>query len=170
MPGRAVGISSRTMRHRCKGGGGAPPRRAARDESGICETRAGLGAAGNCGLGRVASAAVPGRVNTRFMNVNKRTRGGSVGEGAAGAARPTTRLSTLQPSQAKLSFRPRGHRTGVHTGANSTPLTRGSHKPDHANLRGHALPLVVPAPTQKQRAWPTSLRSSPRSSDIAPPP
>ena len=80
------------------------------------------------GLGRVASAAVPGRVNTRFMNVNKRTRGGSVGEGAAGAARPTTRLSTLQPS-----------------------CTHAKHKPI-MNLRVHALPLVVPAPTQKQRA------------------
>lgn len=96
------------------------------------------------GAGCVGSCSGP-REYARFMNVNKRTRGGSVGEGAAGAARPTTRLSTLQPSHA-------------------------THKPDHANLRVHALPLVVPAPTQKQRAWPTSLRSSPRSSDIAPPP
>ena len=120
------------------------------------------------GAGCVGSCSGP-REYARFMNVNKRTRGGSVGEGAAGAARPTTRLSTLQPSQAKFSFRHRGHRTGVHTGANSTPLTRAPTNP-HANLRVHALPLVVPAPTQKQRAWPTSLRSSPRSSDIAPPP
>ena len=122
------------------------------------------------GAGCVGSCSGP-REYARFMNVNKRTRGADLWVRARGrsCASDDSTLDAATFTGKVFISTPRTPDRRTHRCKFNTAHTR-AHKPDHANLRVHALPLVVPAPTQKQRAWPTSLRSSPRSSDIAPPP